>query len=70
MIKWYLMPSLPLDISDTIITDIGPSPFENFYLGGSGMTGYSLYGREIIALRGYTDGSVTPTDPENRFPDR
>ncbi len=22
--------------------DIGPSPFENFYLGGSGMTGYSL----------------------------
>ncbi|TFG44159.1 MAG: outer membrane protein assembly factor BamA, partial [Bacteroidia bacterium] len=48
--------------------DIGPSPFENFYLGGSGMTGYSLYGREIIALRGYTDGSVTPTDPESGSP--
>lgn len=42
--------------------NIGPSPFENFYLGGSGMSGYSLYGRDIIALRGYTDGSVTPTD--------
>ncbi len=48
--------------------DIGPSPFENFYLGGSGMTGYSLYGREIIALRGYTDGSVTPTDPKTGSP--
>ena len=47
---------------------IGPSPFENFYLGGSGMTGYSLYGREIIALRGYTDGSVTPTDPRTGSP--
>jgi outer membrane protein insertion porin family len=48
--------------------NIGPSPFENFYLGGSGMTGYSLYGREIIALRGYTDGSVTPTDPRTGSP--
>lgn len=41
---------------------IGPSPFENFYLGGDGMTGYSFYGREVIALRGYTNGSLTPTD--------
>ncbi len=47
---------------------IGPSPFENFYLGGSGMTGYSLYGREIIALRGYTDGSLTPTDTRTGSP--
>ena len=39
---------------------IGPSPFENFYVGGGGMTGYSFYGREIVALRGYTDGSLTP----------
>ncbi len=43
--------------------DIGPSPFENFYLGGDGMTGYSFYGREVIALRGYTNGSLTPSDP-------
>lgn len=40
--------------------DIGPSPFENFYLGGDGMTGYSFYGREVIALRGYENGSLTP----------
>ena len=48
--------------------DIGPSPFENFYVGGDGMTGYSFYGRDIIALRGYTNGSLTPTDPKTGSP--
>jgi len=48
--------------------DIGPSPFENFYLGGDGMTGYSFYGREVIALRGYTNGSLTPSDPVKGSP--
>ncbi|MCX6325397.1 MAG: outer membrane protein assembly factor BamA [Bacteroidia bacterium] len=43
--------------------DIGPSPFEYFYLGGSGMNGYSFYGREVIPQRGYLDGSLTPNDP-------
>jgi outer membrane protein insertion porin family len=43
--------------------DIGPSPFENFYVGGDGMTGYSLYGRDVIGARGYTNGSLTPVDP-------
>jgi outer membrane protein insertion porin family len=48
--------------------DIGPSPFENFYVGGDGMTGYSFYGREVIALRGYTTGSLTPTDSRTGSP--
>ncbi len=48
--------------------DIGPSPFENFYLGGDGMTGYSFYGRDVIALRGYTNGSLTPTDAKSGAP--
>jgi outer membrane protein insertion porin family len=48
--------------------DIGPSPFENFYLGGDGMTGYSFYGREVIALRGYTNGSLTPIDSRSGSP--
>jgi outer membrane protein insertion porin family len=47
---------------------IGPSPFENYYLGGDGMTGYSFYGREVIALRGYTNGSLTPNDPVHGTP--
>jgi outer membrane protein insertion porin family len=38
----------------------GDSPFERFYLGGSGLTGFQLDGREIIALRGYDDGSLSP----------
>ncbi len=40
---------------------VGQSPFERFYLGGSGLTGYALDGREIIALRGYDDQSLSPT---------
>lgn len=39
---------------------IGPSPFEGFDLGGDGLSGYNLYGRETIAQRGYENGSLTP----------
>lgn len=53
--------------------DIGPSPFENFSVGGDGMTGYSFYGREMIKLRGYGSGSngvgaLTPVDPVKGTP--
>ncbi len=40
--------------------DIGPSPFEGFDVGGDGLSGYNLYGRETIAQRGYPNGSLTP----------
>ncbi len=37
------------------------SPFETFYMGGDGMSGYSsTYLTETIALRGYENGSLTP----------
>ena len=39
--------------------DLGAPPFERFYLGGSGLSGFSLDGREIIALRGYDDQSIS-----------
>ena len=41
--------------------DIGPSPFEKFEVGGNPMyaTGY-IYGADIISVRGYQDGSLTP----------
>jgi len=36
------------------------SPFETFYVGGDGMSGYSTsYASETIALRGYDNGSLT-----------
>jgi outer membrane protein insertion porin family len=52
---------------------IGPSPFENYSVGGDGMSGYSFYGREIIKLRGYASGnsgvgSLTPSDPVKGAP--
>jgi outer membrane protein insertion porin family len=35
------------------------TPFETFYMGGDGMTGYStMYGQETIGLRGYSNGSL------------
>lgn len=38
----------------------GYSPFEGFWVGGDGMTGYSNYGSEVISLRGYANYSLTP----------
>lgn len=40
--------------------DIGDSPFERFYLGGDGLSGFAIDGREIIGLRGYSNNSLTP----------
>jgi outer membrane protein insertion porin family len=40
----------------------GITPFERFTLGGSGLSGVNQFGgREIIALRGYEDGSLSST---------
>lgn len=36
------------------------SPFERFQVGGDGMSGYSIYGVDIIQLRGYEDGDLDP----------
>lgn len=37
------------------------SPFETFYVGGDGMSGYSTsYYQETIGLRGYDNGALTP----------
>jgi len=41
------------------------TPFETFYVGGDGMTGYSsMYATETIGLRGYENGSLTPYGSE------
>ena len=38
------------------------SPFETYYMGGDGMSGYSTgYAEETIGLRGYENGALTPT---------
>ncbi|MFO7879379.1 MAG: outer membrane protein assembly factor BamA [Bacteroidota bacterium] len=48
-------------------SDVGPSPFEGFQLGGDGLYGYNLYGRETVGLRGYTNNSLTPSDGGNLY---
>lgn len=49
--------------------EIGISPFERFYMGGTGLQSSRFDGREIITLRGYEDfsnsgGSTTDITPE------
>ena len=44
-------------------TDRGNIPFERFYLGGDGMNNqWSMDGREVIALRGYPNQSLSSRD--------
>lgn len=47
------------------------SPFETYYMGGDGMTGYSTgYAEETIGLRGYENGALTPLGAEAYAYDR
>ena len=47
--------------------DIGITPFDRFYLGGDGLSGYNnLDGREIIGMRGYSNESLTPDYYKNK----
>lgn len=47
------------------------SPFETYYMGGDGMSGYSTgYAEETIGLRGYDNGSLTPYGYEGYAYDR
>lgn len=51
--------------------EIGAPLFNRFLVGGSGLTGFSLDGREVVSLRGFQDvGSLSDGDPTpiyNRF---
>ncbi len=38
------------------------SPFETFIMGGDGMSSYTTYGTDYVAMRGYSNGSLTPYD--------
>lgn len=47
------------------------TPFETFYMGGDGMSGYSTnYATETVGLRGYENGSLTPWRSEGYAYDR
>ncbi len=40
------------------------SPFERFRIGGDGMTGYTMYGEDIISMRGYDDMALVPLESQ------
>ena len=47
--------------------EVGPSPFEGFNVGGDGLVSYNISGTETIALRGYSNGSLTPAQGGNAY---
>lgn len=74
--KWKFNVSYYLNIIDNLVLSVrgkfgflghynsalGDTPFERFYLGGSGLSStYISDGREIVGMRGYIDESLTPT---------
>ena len=42
------------------------SPFNRYEVGGDGMSGYNIYGIDIIAMRGYEDGALDPSNYYSR----
>jgi outer membrane protein insertion porin family len=60
--KLVLMPRFGFAFMGAFTPEKGITPFDRFSLGGSGLSGVNqLGGREIIALRGYEDNSVSST---------
>ena len=46
-------------------SDRGIPPFERFFVGGDGLAGVTLDGREVIRLRGYPNQSIIPRTRSN-----
>ena len=42
------------------ISQIGPTPFHRYYLGGDGLNNVSMDSRELVGMRGYANNSLTP----------
>jgi outer membrane protein insertion porin family len=60
--KMVLRPSAEFGFLGAYNPDRGVVPFERFFLGGDGLGSYSLDGREVIALRGYPNQSLSSID--------
>jgi outer membrane protein insertion porin family len=45
---------------------LGITPFERFYIGGDGLSNFSLLGRETIGLRGYDNESLTASNNKEK----
>lgn len=64
--KLVLTPRLRFGFLGHYNSQLGTTPFERFFLGGDGLSGYNNYdGREIIGMRGYENETVTPEHATN-----
>jgi outer membrane protein insertion porin family len=58
--KLVLMPRFGFSFLGSYSESKGVTPFERFSMGGSGLTGVNMIGgREMIALRGYEDNTIS-----------
>ncbi|MBM3405233.1 MAG: outer membrane protein assembly factor BamA [Bacteroidetes bacterium] len=65
--KFVLTPRFQFGFLGAYNNKIGITPFERFYLGGDGLSGYNnLDGRELIGLRGYGNNTLTPGYPNGK----
>lgn len=58
--KLVLRKSIEFGFLGAYNNDRGIPPFERFFVGGDGLAGFAMDGREIIALRGYPNQSIIP----------
>ncbi len=62
--KLVMTPRLQFGFLGAYNSALGVTPFERFYLGGDGLSGYNnMDGRELIGMRGYINNSLTPGYP-------
>ena len=62
--KLVLTPRVQFGFLGAYNNNIGITPFQRFYLGGDGLTGYNnMDGRELIGFRGYENNALTPGYP-------
>ena len=60
--KLVLKTNLEFGLIGKYSNDKELTQFERFYVGGDGLSGYAVDGREVIALRGYENNSLSPTN--------
>jgi outer membrane protein insertion porin family len=59
--KFVIMSQVRFGFLGQYNSEVGPSPFERFKLGGDGMQSYQfLQGSDIIGMRGYQNFSIVP----------
>jgi outer membrane protein insertion porin family len=64
--KLVLTPRLQFAVLGAYNNSIGITPFQRFYLGGDGLTGYNnMDGRDLIGFRGYENNALTPNYPNS-----